>query len=57
MKLKVKITYKDEKSEVFDCVDFPGFTQEWIVIFLENFVRKNIAIERVAEVETYFSND
>lgn len=55
MILKLKITYKDEKTEEFECVDFPAFSQEWITLYLENFVRKFIAIERIAEIETYFS--
>jgi hypothetical protein len=54
MILKVKIKFRDDNEQVYDCVDFPAFGDRFITLYLEGFVRRTIASEAVFSIETKF---
>lgn len=54
MKLKIKITFRDDKVEEFICVDFPAIGDTWTTLYLEGFKRKTISSATIVFVEQEF---
>lgn len=51
MKLKIKITYRDDQVEEYICADFPSLGSDWITLYLENLKRLIIAAPLVHHIE------
>jgi len=49
MKLIVKLTYRDDKDEEFECVDTPAIS-DWVTLFMENLQRIHIPKDAIAKV-------
>ncbi len=55
MKLIVTVTYKDDKKETYECVEFPS-TGDFLYLYLTNFKRKFICKDGIARVDSEFKN-
>lgn len=55
MILKVKITYRDDKEEIYDCIDFPSLNK-FITLYLKSsdFRRLLIPDESIKNIEYWF---
>lgn len=49
MKLKVKIIYRDDKEEIFNCIDYPQVS-DWIILFLDDLGRIIIPRDAVGRI-------
>lgn len=49
MKIQVTVKYRDDKEEVFDCVDPPS-SGDWVVIYKENMERIWIPQTAIARI-------
>lgn len=55
MKLIIEITTKDEVINKYECVDFPSYGNEFITLYLPNFVRSMIRLETISYIKQYFN--
>jgi hypothetical protein len=53
-KLIIEITTRDDKTQRYECVDFPTHGSDFITLYMPNFVREQIRTEAVLGVKQYF---
>lgn len=54
MKLIVEVTTLDEKTNSFECVDFPSYGDRFLTLYLPGFVRETISMESIFKTKQYF---
>ena len=54
MKCLLKIKFRDDKVETFECFDIPYVGDKWITIYLIDRSRKIIPSEAIAEINYSF---
>ena len=48
------ITTLDDKTKVYECVDFMGRDSDFITLYLKDFKRENIKTSTVLSIKQYF---
>lgn len=53
MKLRVTVTFRDDRKEDFDCVDYPAYG-DFLILYLVDFTRVSLSKDGIAKIETKF---
>lgn len=53
-KLIIEITTRDDKTQRYECVDFPSYGSDFITLYKENFICEQIRTEAVLGIKQYF---
>ncbi len=53
-KLIVEITTRDEKTSAYECVDFPAFTDAFLILYRPDFKQELIRTETILKINRYF---
>lgn len=56
MKLKVTVTFRDDKEQTFLCSDFP-YVGPWVTIYCEGFTRHQFPQEAIKDIKQEFVED
>jgi hypothetical protein len=56
MTLIIKIKYRDDTTEEYECVDYPSMGDRWMTLYLKEFKRKIICTDKIDELEYFFKN-
>lgn len=57
MKLIIVVTYRDDKSESFECADFPAMSDRFMTLYLVGFKRKMLAMDGIKDVYQFFEHE